>query len=308
MLFLVVEVTRLLSNLIKSGFVAFSQNDKLVIDANEHKIIKDIDEAMGESFGSQNADVDEALAEAMLFDAGLTDFDEDSDLLMMSAADLPDFSEETPEELKQMADGVIKSAKDDAEAIISNAHDEAEKLRADAYDEAERIKTAAREDGYNFGYTEGKEAADKELSMGRAALEQQMNDAEVMFQEREEELIQTTERNMVDWLCRMIPMITGVSIDNQQDVLLYIINEAMRDLDNSKQFVIKVSSEDFDEVSERKHEIYGARNPNIDLEVYEDAKLSSKQCIIETDNGIVDVSLDVQLNNLVKALKLMIQE
>lgn len=303
-----VEVTRLLSNLIKSGFVAFSQNDKLVIDANEHKIIKDIDEAMGESFGSQNADVDEALAEAMLFDAGLTDFDEDSDLLMMSAADLPDFSEETPEELKQMADGVIKSAKDDAEAIISNAHDEAEKLRADAYDEAERIKTAAREDGYNFGYTEGKEAADKELSMGRAALEQQMNDAEVMFQEREEELIQTTERNMVDWLCRMIPMITGVSIDNQQDVLLYIINEAMRDLDNSKQFVIKVSSEDFDEVSERKHEIYGARNPNIDLEVYEDAKLSSKQCIIETDNGIVDVSLDVQLNNLVKALKLMIQE
>lgn len=302
-----VEVTRLLSNLIKSGFVAFSQNNKLVIDANEHKIIKGLDEAFEENLAAQETEMDEALAEAMLYDAGLGDID-DADLLTMRSADLPNFSEETPEELKQMADGVIKSAKEDAEAIVSQAYDEAEKLRAEAYDEAERIKVEAREEGYNLGYSEGKETADKELSEGIAALEQQMNDAEAMFQERKEELIQATERNMVDWLCRMIPRITGISIDNQQDVLLYIINQAMRDLDNSNQFVIRVSSEDFNEISERKNEIYGARNPNIDLEVFEDAKLTSKQCIIETDNGMVDVSLDVQLENLIKALRLMIQE
>lgn len=308
MLFLVVEVTRLLSNLIKSGFVAFSQNNKLVINANENKIIKSLDEAYEESLATQETDMDVALAEAMLNEAGFDEFDDASGLLTMNTADLPDFSGEPSEELKMMADNVVKSAREEAEVIVAQAHDEAEHLRAGAYDEAELIKQQAKEEGFQLGYSEGKEAAEQELAMGRNALEQQLNDAEVMFQERKEDLIDTTERNMVDWLCRMIPQITGIVIDSQQDVLLYIINQAMRDLDNSKQFVIRVSSEDFNEVSERKNEIYGARNPNVDLEVFEDAKLSSKQCIIETDNGMVDVSLDVQLDNLIKALRLMIQE
>lgn len=113
------------------------------------------------------------------------------------------------------------------------------------------------------------------------------------MQEGEEILIKTTEHKMVDLLCQLIPTITGVVIENQKDVLLYMINVAMRDLDNSRHFVIKVSSDDYDKVSARKEEIYGAMNPNIDLEVFEDAKLLPMQCLIETDNGIVDISLDV---------------
>lgn len=297
-----------MSNLIKSGFVAFSQDKKLVIDANENKIIKGIDEAIEENLAMQEKNMEEALAEAMILDAGLNDSELDADLLTMNPADLPHFSEEASEELKQMSDSVIQSAKEEAEEIVNQAYDEAEKLRADAYDEAERIKQQAMEDGYNQGYSEGKETADKELSLERESLEQRLNEVEIELKEKKEELLKTTECNMVEWLCRMIPEVTGVMIEGYQDVLLYIINAAMRDLDNSKHFVIKVSSEDYAEVSERKKEIYGALNPNIDLEVFEDAKLSSKQCMIETDNGMVDISLDVQLNNLMKALRLMIQE
>ena len=57
-----------------------------------------------------------------------------------------------------------------------------------------------------------------------------------------------------------------------------------------------------------KDNIYGALNPGIKLEIFEDSKLSKMQCLIETDNGIVDLSLDVQLGNLKKALKMMIKE
>ena len=87
-----------------------------------------------------------------------------------------------------------------------------------------------------------------------------------------------------------------------------MINVAMHDLDNSKHFVVKVSGDDYEDIAERKEEIYGALNPNIDIEIFEDAKLLPMQCLIETDNGIVDISLDVQLDNLKKALKLMVQE
>lgn len=305
LLFLVVEVTRLLSNLIKSGFVAFSQDNALVIDGNKSKIIKGINETTEETAAS----VEEKLAEAMIHDAGLDEtLLTEEDLLIMDTADIPMLSEEASEKMQERAEEVVKSAKNEADEIVTRAHEEVEKLRAEAYVEAENIRNQAKEEGYQAGYREGFDAAKNECEEKKAELERQIQESAVRLREKEEILIQTTEHKMVDLLCQLIPTITGVVIENQKDVLFYMINAAMRDLDNSRHFVVKVSSDDYEEVSERKEEIYGAMNPNIDLEVFEDAKLSPMQCLIETDNGMVDISLDVQLDNLKKALKLMIRE
>lgn len=305
MLFPAVEVMRLLSNLIKSGFVAFSQDNTLVINANENKIIKGIEESTEETAASMEKSAEEALAEVMIHDAGLdTVLEEETDLLTMDTADIQDVSSKLP----GLADGIVEAARKEADEIVARAHGEVEKIRAEAYDEAQSIKKQAREEGYQEGYREGIAAARNECEEKKAELEKQMRESAAGLKEKEKALVTTTERKMVELLCQLIPAITGVAIDNQKDVLFYMINAAMRDLDNSKHFVIKVSGDDYEELAERKNEIYGALNPNIDLEIFEDAKLLPMQCLIETDNGIVDLSLDVQLDNLKKALKLMIQE
>ncbi len=297
-----------MSNLIKSGFVAFAQNEKLVINANENRIIKAIDAETEEKRITEQTSVEEALAEALIMDAELegTDFG-DANVLTMDTSELQNLSSSN-EDIQKMADGIIQSAEKDAQEIIAKAHDEAEQLRANAFDEAEQLKIQAREEGYQAGYNEATEKARIELAEKEAALEQRLNMAEQQMQEREVRLVKETEQKMVDLLCRLIPSITGVVIENQRDVLLYMINNAMQDLDNSKHFMIKVSSNDYAMLLERKDDIYGALNPSIDMEIFEDAKLSSMQCLIETDNGLVDISLDVQLDNLITALKLMIKE
>lgn len=309
MLFPGVEVTRSLSNLLKSGFVAFSQNDTLVIDANKHKIITGIDAAMEEA-AIREQTMEEALAEALIQDAGLDDADFSSDdaMLMMNAEELPAGSEDATAELRHMANEIVKSAKEEASEILNQAHDEAEQLRSEAFAEAEQIRMQAKDEGHQQGYEEGMQAAQRELEERRSSFEEHCRAQEQALQQREVSLIQTTERKMVDWLCQMLPQITGVVVEKQRDVLLYMINAAMQDLDNSRHFVIRVSGEDYEMLVERKNEIYGALNPSIDLEVFEDAKLSPLQCLIETDNGIVDVSLDVQLENLILALQLMTKE
>lgn len=295
-----------MSNLIKSGFIAFSQDNTLVIDANENKIIKNLDDTL--ALARRQDSVEEALAEAMILDAELSGEDFDDDVLTMDTANIPGVSEASSEELRQMAEEVLVSAKSEAETIISRAHDEAEELRAKAYDEIEALKEQAIEEGHQQGYTEGLQSAEEEIEEKKAELEQLRHKMEIKLQETEEELVKFTEKQMVDLLCQLISHITGVVVEEQRDVLLYMINSAMRDLDNSKHFVIKVSSDDYNEISEKKDEIYGALNPNIQLEVFEDAKLEARQCLIETDNGIVDISLDVQMDNLIKALRLMIKE
>ena len=296
-----------MSNLIKSGFVAFSQDNKLVIDANENKIIKAIDTVANEVTAEREDSVEEVLAEAFIRDAELEGMDFGEDVLTMDTSELPDLSG-SAQELSKVAEKVIHSAKSEAESIVNQAHDEVEQMRASAYDEAERIKQQAREEGYHAGFDEGMQGAQKEIQEKSDAMERHLQEMELQFQEKETALIKDTEHKMVDLLCRFIPSITGVVIENQRDVLLYMINTAMQDLDNSKHFVIKAAIENYEDVAARKDDIYGALNPNVELEIFEDAKLAPMQCLIETDNGIVDISLDVQLENLITALKLMVKE
>ena len=299
-----------MSNLIKSGFVAFSNENTIVIDANENKIIKSIDSANEEAAMADQSSVEEAIAEAMLEDAGLEDFElADSETsLTMDTSYLPDLTEALTSNASASAEDIINSTKKEAEEIINRAHDEAEQLRGEAFDEANSIKEQAKEEGYQEGYENGSSQAAKEYDEKNRKLEERIAEAEESFVQQEKQLVKDTENQMAQWLIKMVHHVTGVSIDGMQGVLLYMINNSMREQDNSHHFVVRVSPDDYEEISKDKDKIYGALNPGIELEIFEDAKLSKMQCLIETDNGIVDVSLDAQLDNLVKALKLMIKE
>ena len=71
----------------KSGFVAFAQNDKLIINANESKIIKAIDEKAEERHALEQESVEEALAEALIRDAELEGVYFGEDLILADETD-----------------------------------------------------------------------------------------------------------------------------------------------------------------------------------------------------------------------------
>lgn len=305
MLFPVVEVTRSLSNLIKSGFVAFSQDNTMVIDANNNKIIKGMEEALQEAAATKEAaSLEEALAEAMIEDAQIDGIDRET----MPSLTIDRGSQETMLHSQSLADQIVQKAKADARQIVDQAHDEAEQLRADAYDEAEQVRSQARTDGYQTGYQEGVDKATAEYEDKKQALDNEIQQQTSLFQNEREQFVKEMEQNMVSWLCEMIPKITGVCVDGQQEVLPYMVNEAIKNLDDSRHFVIRVSEADYPYLEQQKAQLYGAANPNVDLELFSDAKLSERQCLIETENGVVNVSLDEQLRNLQKALQLMIRK
>lgn len=296
---------RSLSNLIKSGFVAFSQDNTMVIDANNNKIIKGMEEALQEAAAAkEDASLEEALAEAMIEDAQIDGIDEET----MPSLTIDRDSQEPMIRSQSLADQIVQKAKADAKQIVEQAHDEAEQLRANAYDEAEQVKSQAREDGYQTGYQEGVEKAVAEYEDKKQALDNEIQQQTSLFQSEREQFVKEMEQNMVNWLCEMIPRIIGVCVEGQQEVLLYIVNEAIKNLDDSRHFVIRVSETDYSYLEQQKEQLYGAANPNVDLELFSDAKLSERQCLIETENGVVNVSLDEQLRNLQKALQLMIRK
>ncbi len=113
------------------------------------------------------------------------------------------------------------------------------------------------------------------------------------------------EQDMVDVSCGLIEKLTGILVDSYKPVMLHMINNALNNTDSSKQFIIRVASEIYPYVADNRDRIIGASNPGVSIEIFGDSKLTSGQCMIESDNGIVDLSMDVQVKNLITAIKLL---
>ncbi len=270
------EVTKSLSNLIKSGFVAFSQNNKLVIDSDAvfaekgNKIIRSVDE--------QEDDIEDLELEDILEDE--------------------QFKDTEFEEKRILADMMVQDAKVQAERLLEEARIQ-----------ASQIMETAKKEGYQTGYAEGKATIEYEKTETMRELQKQMELEKLQvissLEAEKNQFLNDVEPKMAALACDLVTKLTGVVVEEQKDVLFYIINRTMRDIEDSKHFIVKVSEGDYDLLEARKEEIYGANNPGIFLEIFADVKLEKNQCIIETDNGMVDCSLDVQLTNLIRDIRLL---
>ncbi|MDD6328452.1 MAG: FliH/SctL family protein [Eubacteriales bacterium] len=258
-----------MSNLIKSGFqnLNVTLGEPYIIDMNYREIKEDKSTKIIRS-------IDEKLAENELMD-------------------------------NQDNKEIINDALEKAEMLIADAKEQAAKLISEAELEAGAIKEQARIDGYEKGLEEGMDAAKQQVADHMYALEKKSTE-ELEKQKNdlfEEFLI--AKQDMVDVSCGLIEKLTGILVDSYKPIMLHMINNALDSTESSKQFIIRVSNEIYPYVADNRDRIIGASNPGVSIEIFGDSKLSSGQCMIESDNGIVDLSMDVQVKNLITAIKLL---
>ena len=83
----------------------------------------------------------------------------------------------------------------------------------------------------------------------------------------------------------------------------------MREIDETKDFMLHVSPEDYKEVRAAKAMLTSeSLVGNATVEIIEDMTLSKNECLIETGGGIFDCSLGTELEQLKKELKLLSYE
>lgn len=193
----------------------------------------------------------------------------------------------------------------EAALIVEEAYQEAEQIRNDAQAMAEDMKAQGFAQGKEDGYQQGLSDAADEIARQKEELEQQFNERQLKLQQEFEENLAALEPKFVEVLCNLLERLTGVVVTGHKDIMLYLINNAMRDMENSHSFVVSVSEQDFEYVNKNKENIYGYLNPSVSIELFQDAKLTKNQCRIETESGLVDLSLDVQMSQLIKSLMLL---
>lgn len=195
------------------------------------------------------------------------------------------------------------------EELIENAKREAEEILQNAQAQAEALKLSAREEGFSegrqAGYREAMELAQSEISQK----EQELFEKEELLERSYQEKIKELEPEFVDTLTGIYEHIFKVNLKQEKGMIVHLLEVNMGRMGAGRDFIIHVSRDDFEAVSAKKDEIRQfAAGRDVTLEVIEDMTLAQAECMIETEGGIFDCSLGVQLEELSKQLQLLSYE
>ncbi|MDE7205965.1 MAG: hypothetical protein K2N90_02185, partial [Lachnospiraceae bacterium] len=205
--------------------------------------------------------------------------------------------------------------------IIAQAQAEIEEMKQQAVAEIEAMRAQSAEEGRNQGYEEGLEQGRKEgfaqghqdgmNSVAEAreqALAEVTRKAERLEQEYQKK-VKELEPKFIDTLTGIYEHIFHVSLRNSRELIVYLIQNTMRNIEGGNTYLIHVSKEDYPFASMQKRELIKNTNINIDdVELLEDATLSKNECMIETGSGVFDCSLGTQLEALNEELRLLSYE
>lgn len=169
----------------------------------------------------------------------------------------------------------------EGQRILEAARHEADLIRQQAEADAARL----RDEGFQKGQEEGKARIAEHIveCMGQSA---------VYFSK--------VETFMVDLVMRALRQILGEM--NQREVIEGIVRRALESTRNENQITVRVSPGQADWIKGRLSAIMQTFPKIHFLDVQPDSRLSENGCILETEIGVVDATLETQLKAIEKAL------
>lgn len=273
-------MTRSLSNLIKSVYFQMDQDDTRVINSDDH-VVQFAPELLQQVEASSVNDPEET--------EPVGEFQQGMNVLNM---------EDVREEERAR---VQEETSLEMESMLADARAQAEEILQTAREQAEEIRQQAQEEGRNAGFEQGQAEALKHLQEEALRQQEQFEQQQQKLKEQEEAL----EPKYAELMGALIEKITGVLCEDKKDVIVYLIHQALNQLEKTKSVTLRVSKPDMLTVSAQKEQLRSCVSGEVDFDITEDDSLQENQCIIETDQRIIDCSLDVQLQNLKDQIRML---
>ncbi len=193
----------------------------------------------------------------------------------------------------------VALAKEEAAQILADANAKAEELVNRANEEVAKIQEAAR----NKGYEDGKATLARELEEARAQMQESYRKKSETLEQEYCEKRKHMEHELVDVILNVFNKVFHIQFDNKKHILMYLIDDAIMDIEGEKRFRIKVAQSNVLFLENHKEEILDRVGHDIELEILADSMMDGNECTIETDSGVFDCSLGTQLENLIKDIR-----
>jgi len=188
-----------------------------------------------------------------------------------------------------------------AESIIEKANIESDSILYEAHNNADIIKKEAYLEGKEKGLEDAKTEIGQQISKYQTEHEQ----FKIEMQQQYDAMKSKMEPELVGVITDVFKKVINIISDNNEEIILDLVNSVMHNTEVSREFVIKVSTDDYKFLINNQGKIYCAMSKEVQIEIVEDLSMAKNQCVIESDIGVYDCSLDIQLKNLIKDIKLL---
>lgn len=283
-----------MSNLYKGSMFATGRKEARVIDSNEAVSAKimEIKKTIKKSGYSANEEAEDE------FVVGI----DAKNVEALISEDEGDYMEQSTQTMMTKdIEYMLNNADMQAKGIVDKARYDAAMILADAKKQAEEIKKAAKDEGMSLGYDEGISKSIGEVEQLKKQILSQKEEMEIEYNQ----LIENIEPKLVETILEVFSNITNVISMDKKNIILSLVNSVMAGDDVSNNYIIRVSSEDVKFLRDNKDKIEKMSRKDIHIEIVEDMSLKKNQCLIDTDMGIFDASLDIQLENLINDIKIL---
>ena len=194
------------------------------------------------------------------------------------------------EEAQTIHDDAVK----ESERLVSQAREEAETIRRDA----ERSAREAEEEARRSGFEEGRESG---FTTGEAEHERLVQRLHAIINraiERRNEIIEESEAQIINLVIHIAKKVVKVISENQRNVVVNNVVQALRKLKEKTDVIIRVNIEDLEMVTNHIQDIIERVEREHHITVAEDSTVDPGGAIIETDFGEIDARIASQLQEI----------
>lgn len=180
--------------------------------------------------------------------------------------------------------------------VLEEARTRAEEIVETARNKAEEIREQAREEGYQQGYEQGQQdgyqQGIKQVEQSLEALDTLVDEFKSRMQQHEQEL----PGEIIDLATQVAGRIVNAEISLNPEVVNDIIGDIIGDIsDNHQQLKIKVNPSLIEHIEQTE---FAANLSEKQLEFVGDPSLARGDCVVETEFGGKDASVDNKLELL----------
>jgi flagellar assembly protein FliH len=200
------------------------------------------------------------------------------------------------------AQKIRQEAEDEGQRILSEAKARAAELERDIKARVEQTEREAHEKGYREGhekgYVNGKVEVDRLVERLQTIISRSI--------EKRNEIIEGSETQIINLVLLIVKKVIKVISENQKNVVINNVVQALRKLKSRGDVVIRVNLSDLELTTEHVKDFMKMVENVKGITVLEDSSVDRGGCVIETDFGQVDARISSQLHEIEeKILELM---
>lgn len=203
---------------------------------------------------------------------------------------------EKKEDILKIKEEILEEAKVESDEILKETLEEKEKIISDAYDESIRIRENAKKEGFDEGK---KEAIESMKSKEKEIIEEALNYKESISSKYDEFFLKREEK-MINIVINSVEKILNKKISDDEETIVNLIKKGIENAIFSTEIKIRVSEQDYEAALEGKAKLLAFSKNIKDIEFEIDYSMESGDCIIESENGNVDLGINMQFEKLKK--------